>query len=165
MFIPLIAEKEMKRYNEAKREAIKNAINFMIENEMISYQVLYKKGIFRGESCYERLRNQNIPNSDYKLIEDNMSHIAMNDFVSLNPTRRGSQYRWFITAEFLQSQADYISKERQTQDPDFWGKCNYYNDIPSEYKQEIEKNGKCIRIESDKIDNHSYHYKFGARNR
>lgn len=155
----------MKRYNEAKREAIENAINFMIENEMISYQVLYKKVNFRGKSCYERLRNQNIPSDVKKLIEDNMQHIAMNDFVSLNPTRRGSQYKWFITAKFLQSQADFISQKIQEEEPFFWGKCELYSDLPLEYKQEIEKNGKCIRIESDKIDNHSYHYKFGARNR
>lgn len=164
------------RDRQARKEAIENAMNWLIQNELISYQTLYKKIITNEDKRFwarnndkiycVRMFDQNIFTSYeiYKIIAPLLKRngVSLSDGISLNPTRR--VYRYYITIEDLKSKISEIEKITTNHTPHFWGKSYRLtkNGTPQDVIDAFDNgNEEYIKIESDSDDNMSHHYHFG----
>jgi len=166
-----------KRDKEAKKEAVKNAINWLIQNELIKYQVEYKrldteseKEFYGGARWKDKVYcvrkyDQNIFTSQkiYNIIAPLLVRggTTRGNGVSLNPTRR--KYRYYVFIEDLKSKIQEIEQITTTQKPHFWRHvhCLSKDNLPQDVIDNLSKNKTYIRIETDEEDNHSHHYSFG----
>lgn len=166
-----------KRDKEAKKEAVNNAINWLIQNELIKYQVEYKrldteeeKRFYGGARWKDKVYcvrkyDQNIFTSQkiYNIIAPLLVRggTTRGNGVSLNPTRR--KYRYYVFIKDLKSKIQEIEQITTTQKPHFWKHvhCLSKDNLPQDVIDNLSKNKTYIRIETDEEDNHSHHYSFG----
>ena len=165
------------RDKEARKEAVKNAINWLIQNELIKYQVRYERldtesekefyggARWKDEIYCVREYDQNIFTSQeiYNIIAPLLVRKGTSPYngISLNPTRK--KYRYYVFIEDLKSKIQEIEQITTTQEPHFWKHINRFSKdgLPQDVIDNLNENKTYIRIETDKEDNHSHHYNFG----
>lgn len=166
-----------RRMNEAKKEAVKNAIYWLIQNELIKYQVKYERtiteeeknfyghGIYGKEIYCARLTDQNIFTS--KKIYDIIAPMLVtygtspDNGISLNPTRK--KYRYYIFIKDLKSKIKEIENITTTHEPSFWGLCGVITkeNVPKDAMESFKDGNKIyIKLESHSNDNRSNHYRW-----
>lgn len=156
-----------RRMNEAKKEAVKNAIYWLIQNELIKYQVKYERTITEEEKKYcERLVDQNIFTSKkiYDIIAPMLIIHGTDPYngISLNPTRK--KYRYYIFIKDLKSKIKEIENITTTHKPSFWGldRVITKENVPKDVMESFKDNNKIyIKLESHSSDNRSNHYHWG----
>lgn len=170
------------RIKEAKKEAVKNALCWLIANELIKYQVRYFKPItekekdWYGRKCYYglkelycvRVADRNIFYDEdiYNIIEPLMMSQAEDttdwtNGVSLNPTRK--TYRFYVYQQDLKDKIPEIEEITKNNTPNFSGKVWHLakDATPKEVIEKLEKQQTYVNFETDEDDNISWHYQFG----